>query len=190
MSELSRRDLLRAIALSVTAAGGLHLADAQHVHQVLADEKSAGPYTPKAFNDHEYRTLQTLAELIMPDANKAGASEFIDLLSSQNPKLAAVYMGGLAWIDREMQHRYLVDFVSAKPEQQTALLDLIAYRKNESPELGAGIHFFDWTRDMVVDAYYTSPIGVKDIGFLGNTAVGKFEIPAEAIDYALKRSPV
>jgi hypothetical protein len=42
---------------------------------------------------------------------------------------------------------------------------------------------------MVVDAYYTSPAGIKDIGYMGNTAVAKFEIPQEAIDYAINRSP-
>ena len=43
---------------------------------------------------------------------------------------------------------------------------------------------------MVVDAFYTSKAGVKDIGYLGNKGMAKFEIPKEAIDYALKRSPV
>jgi hypothetical protein len=42
---------------------------------------------------------------------------------------------------------------------------------------------------MVVDAYYTSPAGVKDIGYMGNTVVGTFSVPQEAVDYALKRSP-
>jgi predicted Fe-Mo cluster-binding NifX family protein len=69
-------------------------------------------------------------------------------------------------------------------------LNLIAYRKNESQELGPGIEFFEWARRMVVDAYYTSPIGIKAIGYMGNTAVAKFEVPQEAIDYAVKRSPV
>ena len=69
------------------------------------------------------------------------------------------------------------------------MLDLIAYRKNESAPVGPGIRFFDWARRMVVDAFYTSPAGVKDVGYLGNTAVAKFEVPQEALDYALKRSP-
>ena len=81
-------------------------------------------------------------------------------------------------------------FVGAAPQQQTTLLDLIAYRKNESPATGPGIKFFEWARRMVVDAYYTSPVGIKAIGYMGNTAVAKFEVPQEAIDYAMKRSPV
>jgi hypothetical protein len=194
MSEVSRRSLLEAIALSI-GAGSLSLEAAQHVHGIVAQEKAAsGAYKPKAFNAHEYKTLEKLADFIVPDdehsrgAVAAGAPEWIDLLASQNPELLAIYTGGIAWLDHAMRHE--TDFLSATREQQTAMLDLIAYRKNESPELGPGIKFFDWARKMVVDAYYTSPIGIKDIGYMGNTAVSKFEVPQEAIDYALKRSPV
>jgi len=196
MSELSRRDLLQSIALSVTL-GGLSPAAAQHVHNVAADEKaSTGVYKAKALNPHEYQTLEKLADLIIPPDEKSpgavasGACEFIDLLASQNPRLLGIYTGGIAWVDQYMKRRYSADFVRAKPNQQTALLDLIAYHKNESQELGPGIEFFEWARRMVVDAYYTSPIGIKAIGYMGNTAVAKFEVPQEAIDYAVKRSGI
>ena len=65
---------------------------------------------------------------------------------------------------------------------------MIAYRKNESPDLGPGIRFFDLARRMIVDAFYTSAAGIAALGYKGNTAVSKFEVPAEAIEYALKRS--
>jgi hypothetical protein len=41
---------------------------------------------------------------------------------------------------------------------------------------------------MVVDAYYTSPIGVKDVGYMGNKGMSEFKVPQGAIDYAVKRS--
>ena len=196
MSELSRRDLLQSIALAVTA-GGLTPLAAQHVHTMAAEEKAAtGVYKAKALNRHEYQTLEKLADLIIPpDENSpgavaSGACEFIDLLASQNPKLLEIYTGGIAWLDHAMLRHHSTDFVSAKPDLQAALLDQIAYRKNESAELGPGIKFFDWARRMVVDAYYTSAVGIKAIGYIGNTAVAKFEVPQSAIDYALKRSPV
>ena len=196
MSEVTRRDLVK-IALAVTASGGsINLASAQHVHQAASDAKAAngGVYKPKLFNAHEYATLQKLAELIVPaddvspSALEAGACEFIDLLSSNNAELAAIYTGGIFWLDREMQRRHNARFIEAKPEQRTAMLDLIAYRKN-AEELGPGVRFFDWARMMVVDAFYTSKAGIKDVGYLGNKGMAKFEIPQEAIDYALKRSP-
>lgn len=200
MSEISRRELVQ-IAIGVVAAGGaIEPLAAQHVHDAAAEEKAAnnGVYKPKAFTGHEYTTLLRLAELIVPaddvspSALESGAGEFIDLLCSNNLELSATYTGGMAWLDNQMQRRYGADFLNAKPEQQTAMLDLIAYRKNalSSPELGPGIQFFDWARMMVVDAFYTSRAGVKDVGYMGNKGMAKFEIPQEAIDYALKRSPV
>jgi gluconate 2-dehydrogenase gamma chain len=198
-SDLSRRDLLRTISitLTTTGAGVVTLEAAQHVHAAVAQQKAAAKsdYHPKYFTAHEYQTLRRLADLIVPadehskGALDAGATEFIDYLSSQSKDLADIYTGGLAWLDIEMQRRYGAAFVDAKPVEQTAMLDLIAYRRNESPELAPGIRFFAWTRNMVVDAFYTSPVGVKDLGYMGNTAVSEFSVPAEALEYALKRSP-
>src|SRR5207302_7562764 len=135
MSEVSRRDLLRGIALSATL-GGLNAEAAQHVHNMAAAEKTAtGIYKPKAFTDHEFQTLQKLADYIVPaddvspSASQAGCADFIDLLASQNPELAAIYTGGIAWLDRAMERRFGVNFLNAKPADQTAMLDLIAYRK-------------------------------------------------------------
>ena len=69
------------------------------------------------------------------------------------------------------------------------MLDVIAFRENDSPELGPGIQFFDWARRLVVDAYYTSPVGIKEVGYIGNSAMATFSVPQAAVDYALKRSP-
>lgn len=189
MSETSRRELLRDIALSVMTAP-LTAEAAQHVHQTAAAEKKAsGAYHPKCFQPHEYAALQKLCELICPRALEGGALEFIDLLASQNPELATIYTGGLGWLDHAMETHHQSTFLAAKPEQQTALLDRIAYRRNESAELGPGILFFDWARRMTIDAYYTSKAGIDELGYKGNQAVSKFEVPAEAIEYAVKRSP-
>src|SRR5215467_8265285 len=136
MSDLSRRDLIQRLALAMTS-GSVSLEAAQHVHNVAAQEKAAhGVYTPKGLNTHEYRTLEKLADYIIPadevspGAVAAGAPEFIDLLASQNPQLLAIYTGGIAWLDHAMQRHHETDFLGAAREQQTALLDLIAYRKN------------------------------------------------------------
>ena len=200
MSEFSRRDLLRHIGTSLTlgAAGEYVLAaqDVQHVHQALAPQN--GHYTPKSLTAHEYATLQRLSDLIIPaDAHSpgalsAGAADFIDFLCSASDEMKLIYTGGLAWLDEAMQHRYGGrTFLASDPSQQTAMLDLIAFRENfrQDPAIGPGIEFFTWARKMVADAYYTSPIGIKDLGYMGNTAMAHFSVPQAAIDYAVKRSP-
>src|SRR5262245_16435617 len=123
MSSTSRRDLLRAIA-TAALAGPLRAQQAQHVHEEAAKEVAAGGvYNPKALTAHEFDTLKTLCELIVPGASKGGAAEFIDLLSSQNPEMAAIYTGGLAWLDYAMEHEFDTTFLEAKPEERTGMLD-------------------------------------------------------------------
>ena len=222
LEALDRRAVLRQIAIGAVAAGSVEMADAQHVHEVTAAEKAKGTYKVKAFTAAEFKTLGRLAQLIVPadevsaSALEAGAPEFIDLLSSQNTKLAEIFHGGLAWLDAEMNRRYEKGFVNATEKQQTEMLDVLVeadkverarvteeagYRKSgryndftsytvqRAGGLGPGVKFFDWVRRMTVDAFYTSPIGIKDIGFIGNGAYTKYETPQAAIDYAMKRSP-
>jgi hypothetical protein len=191
--DVSRRDLLR-VTLTTLGVSVVNAEAAQHVHQAVADVKKTGAYGPKFFNEHEYKTLVKLADLIIPadehspGALAGGAPEFIDFLCSQSTELAEIYTGGLAWLDHQMNKSYSASFIDATKEQQTGMLDLIAYRKNDSPELGPGIHFFKWVRNMTVDAFYTSKAGMDDLGFMGNSAIAEFHVPAEAIEYALKRS--
>lgn len=199
---VSRRDLLKTLGssmiLTTAGVGVLPPLLAQHVHSAVMEIKSldGGPnYQPKYLNQREFATMRRLSEIIMPaderskSAIDAGAAEYIDFLSSRSPEFAEIFTGGLGWLDGEMQRRYQSTFLEAKPDQQTAMLDLLAWRKNESPELSPGIAFFRWARNVVVDAYYTSPVGIADLGYMGNTAVSQFSVPKEALEYALKRSP-
>ncbi len=195
MSDVSRRDLLRNVAIAVTV-GGISVADAQHVHTMAAEDaaNSGGVYKSKVFNDHEWASLRRLCELIFPadehskGALEGGAPEFIDLLASHNDEIRDRYTGGLAWMDNASQSRFESKFVDAKPEQQIALLDVIAYRKNAAPDTSPGIKFFDFARKMTSDAYYTSKAGIADLGYMGNIGMAQFHVPPEAIEYALKRS--
>ena len=194
-SRTSRREVLKNIALSVTL-GGMPLEAGQHVHNHAAEQKkkAAGVYKPKLFNEHEYKTVTILSALIFPadevspSAVEAGAPEFIDLIASHNGDLATTLTGGLAWLDRQMEQRHGTSFAGAQPTQQTAMLDLIAYRQKAPADLGPGVVFFDWMRRLVSDAFYTSPIGVKDLGYVGNKGMTTFQVPASAIEYAVKRS--
>ena len=189
MFSSTRRELLQRIAAAVLA-GPLGADAAQHVHHAAATEaaESGGVYHPKALTPHEYSTLQKLCELIVPGASKGHAAEFIDLLSTQSPEMAQIYTGGLAWLDHTMERSVNATFFAAKQKDQIALLDKIAHRPNSTLELAAGSRFFEWARRMTVDAYYTSAAGIRELGYMGNKGMTEFNVPQEAIDYALKRS--
>jgi gluconate 2-dehydrogenase gamma chain len=190
----TRRDVL--IAFSATGVFTPLLA--QHVHVAVTEVKSLDPgpnYKPKYLNAHEYATLRKLSDIIIPadehakGALDAGAAEFIDYLCFVNERMAQTYTGGLAWMDDEMQHRFSKSFLGATREEQAKLLDEIAFQKNKTAANAAGVAFFAWCRGMVVDAYYTSPVGMADVGFMGNQVLASFSVPEEAIRYAIDRSP-
>ncbi len=208
-ADVSRRDLFRIVGTGLLSAEFLTAQQAKEAHAATGGTHAgmampaAGPkslnggpnYVPKHFNAHYFKTMRQLGDLIMPAdatspaASEAGAAEFIDFLCSKNDDLANIFDGGLTWMDQYMVHKHGTDFLASKPGEQTALLDLAYGNRGGSAETAGGAQFFTWARNMVVDAYYTSPVGVKDIGYMGNTAVGTFSVPQEAVDYALKRSP-
>lgn len=184
----SRREILQKVALAVTL-GGMPAEAAQHVHAMAASDKASGAYKPKGFSDAEFKAIQALCELIVPGAGRGNAAEFIDLLASVNPELRHRWTGGLAWMDRWMERQHKAAFAAAAPAQQTALLDIIAYRRNGTGDNAPGVRFFELARRMTVDAFYTSAAGIQEIGYLGNKGQAEFKVPQAAYDHAIKRSP-
>jgi gluconate 2-dehydrogenase gamma chain len=183
---ISRRDILRTLA--VTAAGSvlqvIPAEAAEYVHQMVHKEKSApaGAYTPKYFSAPQYATLLFLCDAIIPKDEKsggaveAGAPEFIDLLTSENPEYQLKLGGGLFWLDATCTDRYDKVFMECTPEQKKEILDLIAYRKNakKDPSLSQGVAFFAFLRNLTTDGFYTSKIGIADLQYIGNTPQREF----------------
>jgi len=196
MSELTRRDVLQRLALAIAAAGAIDTLDAHEAHVAAqqATVAAGGKYAPKALSAHEFATLERLTDLIIPADDKPGALQaevapWIDLLLNVNADLKAKYTTGLAWLDAAVAANGAKDFVSATPAQQAALLDVIAYKKNRTPENAAGIDFFMLARRMTCDGFYTSPVGMRDV-YMGNTPQAAFVVPQAAIDHVLSRSPL
>jgi gluconate 2-dehydrogenase gamma chain len=184
---VSRRDILRTLA--VGAAGSvlqvIPAEAAEYVHQMVHKEKSAAPagaYTPKYFSASQYAALLFLCDAIIPKDEKsggaveAGAPEFIDLLTSENEDYQLKLGGGLSWLDNFCTDRYGTVFMQCAPEQKKEVLDLIAFRKNAKQDraLSQGVSFFAFLRRLTCDGFYTSKIGIADLGYLGNTALREF----------------
>src|SRR5689334_19985766 len=178
---ISRRDILRTLA--VTAAGSvlqvIPAEAAEYVHQMVHKEKAAAPagaYTPKYFSASQYATLTFLCDTIIPKDEKsggaveAGAPEFIDLLTSENPEFQNRLGGGLMWLDSYCLDHYGKLYMESTPEQRKEVIHLIAYRKNAkaNPELHQGVAFFAFLRNMTCDGLYTSKIGIDDLQYIGN----------------------
>lgn len=186
----SRRQALVQIGagLGLSAASEGLLEAQQASAPATAQAAHTAAFAPRALTAHEYATLEELAEWIVPGAKANGSAQFIDFLCHATDDMKVTFTGGLAWLDTAMRRRADgQDFLHASDSQKKELLDLIAYRENESPEFGPGIRFFDWARRLVVDAYYTSAQGIKEVGYMGNSAMAKFTVPQEAVDYVMRR---
>jgi gluconate 2-dehydrogenase gamma chain len=184
---VSRRDVLKSITMGAAATSVLRvipLQAAEYAHHMVTSEKAvkAGVYTPKYFQAPQYKTLQALCETILPaDADsggaiEAGAPEFIDLLTSENPKYALTLGGGIMWLDSTCLDRYGNAYLDCTAQQKTEILDLIAYRKNvvQDPNLGPGVEFFSFLRGMTADGFFTSKIGIDYLGYIGNGYLAEF----------------
>ena len=193
MSEITRRAALNRLAAAFAATATVDYALGREVHAFL--QGARGPYTPKALNAQQFRTLEVLADLIIPVDNgkpgalQAGVPAWIDQLLNVNIELRAKYEAGLAWLDTAVKARGATSFAAAAPLQQTGVLDQIAFKKNASPELTPGIEFFVLARRMTVDGFYTSEIGVRDILPQGRPPMPRFVVPQESVDYIISRSP-
>jgi gluconate 2-dehydrogenase gamma chain len=187
--DISRRDILKTLGMGAMAGSVLSTIPAQaaeFAHHMISAEKAASPaaaYAPKFLRPQQYKTLQALCQTIIPpDADsggaiEAGAPEFIDLLSSENPEYQLKLGGGLMWLDETCTDRYGKAYLEINPAQQKEILDLIAYRKNAltDPGLSQGIDFFSFLRSMTADAFFTSEIGIKYLGYMGNTYLTEFK---------------
>lgn len=185
---ISRRDILKALAVALPTGSALSLIPlqaAEHAHKIVKEEKAKAPsgqYAPKFFTAQQYKTLQALCQAIIPPddqsggAIEAGAPEFIDLLTSENEEYQRRLGGGLIWLGATCNQRYGKSYLDVPPEQQREILDLIAYRQNgeKDPTLRPGIHFFEFLRNLTADGYFTSEIGIKYLEYIGNDYLSEF----------------
>ena len=185
---VTRRDVLRTLAIGAAGGSVLRVIPAEAaalVHQMVHKEKAAtagGKYAPKYFSAHQYETLTALCDAIIPKDEKsggaveAGAPEFIDLLTSENEKYQLKLGGGLYWLDGFCIDRNDHVYLECAPEQKKEVLDLIAFRKNakQDPSLSQGVAFFAFLRNLTCDGFYTSKIGIEDLGYIGNMTLREF----------------
>src|SRR6267143_144637 len=185
---ISRRDILRTLAFGAAGGSGLQVITAEaaeYVHQRVHKEKAAAPagkYVPKYFSAPQYATVRVRCDAIIPKDEKsggaveAGALEFIDLLTRENPEYQLRLGGGLFWLDAACTNRYGNVFMECTPEQKTEIIDLIAYRKNakQDASLSQGVAFFAFLRHLTTDGFHTSKIGIADLQYIGNTSLREF----------------
>ena len=126
------------------------------------------------FDAHEMDTITLLGNIIMPkdavsgSASEAKVPEFIEFIVKDMKEHQVPMRGGLKWLDLHTYKLHQKAFTECTKEQQIAIVDEIAYPKRAKPEVAQGVSFFNKMRDLVTTGFFTSEIGVKDLGYMGN----------------------
>ena len=142
----------------------------------------------RTMTEHQLRTTSKLADIILPKDGKDSPSasevhvpdffdEWVSAPYEYNQADREVILEGLAWLDRESQRRFGTDFHLLSRNEYTAICDDIAYLPEALPEFEDGARFFSKFRSLTMGGYYTTDIGLKDLGYVGNYAMQTFDGP-------------
>lgn len=127
------------------------------------------------FTPHEMATITVLGDIIIPKDDVSGSAsdakvpEFIEFIVKDMPSHQTPMRGGLRWLDLQCFKRFNKAFVDCSAKEQIEMVDEIAYPEKAKPEMAQGVSFFNTIRNLVATGFYTSEIGVKDVGYVGNT---------------------
>ncbi len=139
------------------------------------------------FTPHEMKTITILGDIIIPkdevsgSASDAKVPDFIEYIVKDKPEHQQPMRGGLAWLDMQCLKRYQHSFAECSTQQQMEMIDEIAWPKKAKPEMQPGVKFFNLMRNLTATGFYTSEIGVNDVGYKGNSPTQWNGVPADVL---------
>jgi len=140
------------------------------------------------FTDSEFDILARLCDIILPATDTAGSATeaevpaFINFMSNDVESFQIPLRGGLAWVNTQALTRFGKGFTEITDTQQLEIVDDIAYPGKEPEGMKVGVSFFNRLRDMTMTGYYTSKIGIKDLGYKGNIPNVWDGVPQDVLD--------
>jgi gluconate 2-dehydrogenase gamma chain len=137
-------------------------------------------FKPRFFTAAEYAVVTTLADMIIPkdersgSASDAGVPEFVDYFVHAQEERRVAMRGGLVWLDTECRRRFDKAFMGCSDAERRQVLDDIAYPAKADKRFSHGVRFFTSLRDLVAGGFWSSKVGMADIGYQGNVPVGEW----------------
>lgn len=204
--ELSRRRWLAAMAAAGAALPVLSSAACKPSDQTAgAPTAATGPRgTPsdpdlihpriwwdKQLTRAELVTLAALTDTIIPEdetspsASAVGVPDYIDEWASAPYDWAREGIGkirkGLTWLDEESGRRFGKPFAEIDQSERNLIADDICYLPRAKPEHQEAARFFDMIRDLTATGFYTTEAGMRDLGYVGNVPLDRFDGPPREV---------
>lgn len=173
---IARRAVLQALLGSVGAGLAIpSIAEAQHpvLHHLesatlvgQAQANAAGPAYEAVFLDaHQLRTLEALAESIVPGSTTARVAPFLDqLLAVDSAGNQRDFLGALGAFDLAAVQRHSQPWAHLSANEQTAILQEASTADAPKTPLGGP---FQNLKTWIVGAYYSSEPGMRELGWTG-----------------------
>ena len=126
------------------------------------------------FTPAEMATITILGDIIIPkdavsgSASEAKVPEFIEFIVKDMPEHQTPMRGGLRWLEMVSLKRFGNSFTAITEKQRIEIIDEIAYPKKAKASMKQGVAFFNLMRNLTTTGFYTSEMGVKDVGYMGN----------------------
>jgi len=147
-------------------------------------------HAEELFNAHEIETIGVLSTVILPPKEphggplEANVPEFVEFIGKDMPDLQQTLLGGLMWLDHKSNTEYGTEFKSATLAQQKQICDQICWHDPEVPldDQALEIQFFALMRNLTLTGYYTSKVGIEDLGYKGNQPNVWDGVPQEVLD--------
>ena len=146
-----------------------------------------GDFWPLTLTDAQRRDTAALCDIFIPaegshpSASAVGVTDFIDEWASapypDNVRDRPVILDGLAWVAAESQKRYGTSFADATAAQRLELCEVMAPEAAKDSDLHAAAKFFRRIRDLTSSGYFSTPPGMRDLGYVGNVPSATFDGP-------------
>ena len=205
MDEMKRMDrrkeikwMLAATAtLSVTETGSFAAGSAPSGYGTdpnLMEVYKPGDFWPLTFTKEQHRTVAALCDVILPADEKSSSAsqlkvpDFLDeWISAPYPRQQAdkrVILSGLGWLERESARRFQKPFAQTSEVQKKQICEDICSVQRAAPAFKEAAQFFGKFRDLTMGGFYSTAEGMRDIQYLGNRPLTKFDgPPAEVLAY-------
>lgn len=179
--------LLESSALAQAASAAGTAAKGYGTDPDLLKTYRPGDLWPLTLTAEQRATVTALCDTIVPADQRGPAASAVGVPAFIDEWISAPYPGhgddrtlileGIAWLDGEARRRFGQDYVNLIVRQKNAICDDICHEPKAKPEFKAAARFFARFRDLTAGGYYTTPEGMKDIGYVGNVPLATFDGP-------------
>ena len=146
-------------------------------------------FAEKFFTNQELFTLDKICNLILPpnefgSIRDAEVVQLIEFMAKDIPTYKEPLRNGLIWIDNESKKRFNNLFVDCEITQQENIFDEIAYYDpNKSiSEYSEPVQWFNLVRNLTMTGYFTSEVGINELGYKGNIPNIWDGVPQDVLD--------